>query len=154
MFETVVVGWVTIISVSHIPYSPYFFHIDLSSLLSLACALEFFFHIALLTLLHQDRGPLVYASFMSLELSDAFFSHYFSYHHTTAFHHISLVMFFISSYLFYLLLVLLHVLSILSGDPPQFITWRIVISFPLSIPQTLIQRSLVWEGHLVKESLC
>ena len=143
MFKTVVVGWVAIISVSHIPYSPYFFHIDRSSPLSLACVLEFFFLIALLTLLHQDRGPLVYASFMSLELTDASFSHYFSYPHTTAFHHISLVMFFISSYLFYLLLVLLHVLSTLSDDPPQFITWRIIISFPLFIPQTLIQRSLV-----------
>ena len=63
-------------------------------------------------------------------------------------------MFFISSSLFYLLLFLLHILSTLSGDPPQFITWKIVILFPLSIPQTLIQRSLVWEGHLVKKSLC
>ena len=43
---------------------------------------------------------------------------------------------------------------ILSGDPPQFITRRVVISFPLSIPQTLIQGSLVWESHFVRESLC
>ena len=28
------------------------------------------------------------------------------------------------------------------------------MSFPLSIPQTLIQGSSVWEGHLVRESLC
>ena len=61
---------------------------------------------------------------------------------------------FISFSLFYLLLVFLHSLSTLSGDPPKFITWRIVTSFPLSIPQTLIQRSLVWEGHLVRESFC
>ena len=91
---------------------------------------------------------------MSLGPTGASFSHYFSYHHSTAFHCISLVVFFISFSLSYLLLVLLHILSTLSGDPPQFITWGIVISFPLSIPQTLIQRSLVWEGHLVRESFC
>ena len=79
---------------------------------------------------------------MSLGPTSTSFSHYFSYHCITAFHHISLVMFFISS-LFYLLLVLLHILFTLSGDPPRFITWRIVSSFPLSIPRTLIQRSLV-----------
>ena len=90
---------------------------------------------------------------MSLGPMGAFFFHYFSYHHTTSFHHISLVMFFISS-LFYLLLILLHMLSTLSGDPSQFITWRIITSFPLFIPQTQIQRSLVWESHLVRESLC
>ena len=80
---------------------------------------------------------------MSLGTTYASFSHYFSYHHTTAFHHISLVVFFIPSSLSYLLLVLLHILSTLSGDPHQLITWRIVISFSLSIPRTLIQRSLV-----------
>ena len=78
----------------------------------------------------------------------------FSYHHTTAFHHISLVVFFITSSLSYLLLVLLHILSTLSGDPHQLIKWRIVISFSLSIPRTLIQRSLVWEGHFVREIFC
>ena len=78
----------------------------------------------------------------------------FSYHHITTFHHISLVVLFISSSLFYLLLVLLHILFTLSDDPPRFITWRIVTLFSLSIPQTLIQRSLVWEGHLVRESFC
>ena len=44
--------------------------------------------------------------------------------------------------------------STLSDDPPQLITWRIVMSFSLSIPQILIQRSSVWDGHLVRESLC
>ncbi|RVW64689.1 Gag-Pol polyprotein [Vitis vinifera] len=29
------------------------------------------------------------------------------------------------------------------GDPPHFITWRVVMSFPLSIPRTLIQGSSV-----------
>ena len=93
---------------------------------------------------------------MSLGPTGAFFSHYFSYHHSNAFHRISLVMFFIFLLLLllYLLLVLLRILSTLSGDRPQFITWKIVTSFPLSIPRTLIQRSLVWEGHFVKESFC
>ena len=95
-----------------------------------------------------------FRSFMSLGPTGASFSHYFSYHHTTAFHHISLVVFFIYFSLFYLLLVLLHNISTLSGDPPQFITLRIFTSFPLSIPQTLIWRPLVWEGHLIGESLC
>ena len=39
------------------------------------------------------------------------------------------------------------------GDPPHFITWRVVMSFPLSIPRTLIQGSSVWEGHLIRLSL-
>ena len=89
---------------------------------------------------------------MSLGPTSAYFSHYFSYHHSTAFHRISLVVFFISSFLFYLLLVLLHILSTLSGDPFQFITWKMVTSFPLSITYTLLQRSLVWKDHLVRES--
>ncbi|RVW90697.1 hypothetical protein CK203_046460 [Vitis vinifera] len=54
------------------------------------------------------------------------------------FHLISLVVFFVSSSLSYLLLVLFHILSTLSGDPPQFITWRIVTSFPPSISRTLV----------------
>ena len=77
----------------------------------------------------------------------------FSYHHTTVFHHILLVVFFISFLLSHLLLILLHLFSTLSGDPPQFIIWKTVTSFPLSIPQTLIQRPLVWEGYLIGESL-
>ena len=39
------------------------------------------------------------------------------------------------------------------GDPPHFITWRVVMSFPLSITRTLIQGSSVWEGHLIRLSL-
>ena len=42
---------------------------------------------------------------------------------------------------------------ILKDDHPQFITWRVVMSFPLSILWTLIQGSSVWEGHLIRESL-
>ena len=108
-------------------------------------------------ILHRDRGLLVYAcivweSHESWTYRCIFLSLFFSYHNFIAFHHISLVVFVIFSSLFYLLLVLLHVFSTLSGDPPQFITWRIVTSFPLSIPRTLIQKSLVWEGYLVKES--
>ena len=79
---------------------------------------------------------------------------FFSYHCITAFLHISLFVFFIYSSLFYLLLVLLPILSTLSGDPPQFIAWRIVTSFPLFVLRTLIQRSLVWEGHLIGKSFC
>ena len=60
----------------------------------------------------------------------------FFYHRTTTFLHIPLVVFFISHYLFYLL-VLLHILSTPSGNPPQFITWGIVTSFPLFIIRTL-----------------
>ena len=79
---------------------------------------------------------------MSLGPTGASFFHYCFYHHTTAFHHFSLVVFFISFSLFYLLFFLLHILSTLSGDPPRFITWRIVTSFPLSIPWTLIPKTL------------
>ena len=96
----------------------------------------------------------LFGSLMNLGPTGASFSPYFSYHHITAFHRISLVVFFISSSLFYLLLVLLHILSTLSDDPPQFITWGIVTSFPLCIPRTLVQRSLVGEGHLVRDSFC
>ena len=60
----------------------------------------------------------------------------FSYYCATAFLHISLVVFFVSHSLFYLL-VLLHILSTPSGDLPQFITWGIVTSFPLFIIRTL-----------------
>ena len=157
MFETMVAGWVAIISISHIPcyslltYRPLLahwashVHHRLSFLLP---CLHFYTGIRAFWFMHAS-----FKSFLSLRPMGACFSHYFSYHHTTAFHHISLVVFFISSSLFYILFVLLHFLSTLSGDPPQFITWRIVTSFPLSIPQTLIQRSLVWEGNLIKESL-
>ena len=116
-----------------------------------------FFLIALLTLfLHRDRGLLVYAcivweSHESWTYRCIFLSLFFSYHNFIAFHHISLVVFVIFSSLFYLLLVLLHLLSNLSGDPPRFI--KIVTSFPLSIPQKLIKKSLVWEGYLVREFL-
>ena len=91
-------------------------------------------------------------SFMSLGPTSISFSHYFS----TLLHFITSHWLCYSSLLLltYIMLVLLHILSTLSGDPPQLITWRIVTSFPLSIPRTLIQRSLVWEGHLVKESFC
>ena len=95
-----------------------------------------------------------FRSFVSFGPTSTSFSHYFSYYRTTAFLYISLVVFFISSSLFYFLLVLLYLFSTLSGDLPPFITWKIVTSFPLSIPRTLIQRSLVWEGHLVRESFC
>ena len=94
----------------------------------------------------------LFRSLMSLGPTGAYFSHYFSYHHSIAFHHISLVMFFIPSSLFYLLFVLLHIIFTLNGDLPQFIAWRIVTSFPLSIMRTLIQRSLIGEGHLIRES--
>ena len=80
----------------------------------------------------------LFGSLMSLGPTSAFFSHYFSCHHITAFHHISLVVFFIFYFLFYLLLVLLHVLFTLSSNPLQFIAWRIVTLFLLSITQTLI----------------
>ena len=120
-------------------------HQSLSFLLSCFC-LHFYTSIETLQCMQAS-----FRSFVSLGPTGTSLSHYFSYHHITAFHHISLVVFFISSSLFYLLLVLPHILFTLSGDPPQFITWRIVTSFPLSILRTLIQRSLVWEGHLVKE---
>ena len=144
MFETMVAGWVAIILVSHIPCYPHFDIQTVTSPLSLACVSKSFFLIALLTFLHQDRGPLVYACFI-MEFHEPwaygciFLSLFFlPYHYTIAFHRISLVVYFISSSLFYLLLVLLYILFTLSGDPPQFITWRIVTSFSLSIPQTLI----------------
>ena len=61
MFETMVAGWVAIISVSHIPCYSLFDTQSTASPLSLACALQFFYLIALLIFLHRDWGPLVYA---------------------------------------------------------------------------------------------
>ena len=83
-----------------------------------------------------------FKSFMSLRLQAhlsliifpiASFSHYCipSYLIGCVLH---LLFFFLS----HLLLVLFHLFSILSGDPPKFITWSIVTSFPLFIPQALI----------------
>ena len=60
MFETVVAGWVAIILVSHIPFHPFDIQTVVSPL-SLTCALQPFFLTTLLTFLHRDRGPLVYA---------------------------------------------------------------------------------------------
>ena len=119
------------------------------------CIIAFLFYL-LAHILHRDRDPLVYAcivweSHESWTYRCLFLSLFFSYHYSTTFHRISLVVFVISSFLFYLLLVLLHLLSNLSGDPPWFI--KIVTSFPLSIPQKLIKKSLVWEGYLVREFL-
>ena len=147
MFETMVVGWVAIISVSHILCYPLLTYRTLlahsashvhQSLSFLLPCLHFYTGIGVFQCMHAS-----FRSFMSLGPTGASFSHYFSYHHTIAFNRILLVVFFISSSLFYLLLVLLHILFTLSGDSPQFITWRVVTSFLLSIPRTLIQRSLV-----------
>ena len=127
------------------------FHFDIQTVanpLSLACALQFFFLIALLTSLHRDKGPLVYVCIV------------WESHEPWAYGCIFLSLFFLPSHycipsyligcvihlffsLFYILLFLLHILSTLSGDLPQFITWRMVTSLPLSIPWTLIQRPLV-----------
>ena len=81
-------------------------------------------------------------------------SHYFflSWHHYISLHLIGYVIYLIFSILSAVCFA--PFFFILSGDPPQFITWRVVISFSLSIPRTLIQKSLVWEGHLVRESFC
>ena len=152
-----VVWWVTIILVSHIPcyflltyklllaHWASYMHQSLSFLLS---CLHFYTGIGALECMHASFG-----SFMSLGSTGTSFSHHFSYHHTTAFIRISLVVFFISFSLFYLLFVLLHILSTLSGDPPQFIIWRTVTSFPLFVPWILIWRPLAWEGHIIGESL-
>ena len=156
MFEIVVAGWVAIISISHYLVIPFLIHSPLLahwashvhySLSFLSPCSHFF---------TPGLGPFsicmhcLEASW-ALDLQVHLSLIIFFYHRTTTFLHIPLVVFFISHYLFYLL-VLLHILSTLSGDPHQLITWRIVISFSLSIPRTLIQRSLVWEGHLVMES--
>ena len=146
MFKTMVVGWVTIISVSHIPFHPFDTQ-TVASPLSLTCALQSFFLIALHTFLHRDRGLLVCAcivweSHESWTYRCIFLSSFFPT--ITLLHSIvSQWLFFIFSSLFQLLLVLFHIFSTLSGDPPQFITWRIVTSFPLSILWTLVQRFLV-----------
>ena len=60
-----------------------------------------------------------------------------------------------SSYIFlsHFLLVLLYLFSTPSADPPRFITWRMVTSFPLFIPWTWIWRPLAWKGHIIGESL-
>ena len=120
---------------------------SVSSPLSLVCALQPFFLIALLTFSHQDRGPLVYAcidwEFHKPWIQGHILLIIFSYHYTSAFssHLIGYVI-----RLFFLILstiCLSHILSTLGGDPLQFITWRIVTSFPPSISRTLVQRSLV-----------
>ena len=78
-------------------------------------------------ILHRDRGPLVYACivwefheswtyrciFLSLFFPTTALLHSFISHQSC---------FFVSHSLFYLL-VLLHILSTSSGNPPQFITW-------------------------------
>ena len=131
---------------------------SVASPLSLTCALQPFFLIALLTFSHWDRDPLVYA-FIVWEFHEPWTQGctlliIFPHHYITAFHRISLVVFFISSSLFYLLSVLLHILSTLSGDPPQFITWRVVTSLPLSIPRTLVERFLVEKVILLERVFC
>ena len=155
-----VARWVAIISISYIPYYPPFDIQTVASPLSLACASEYFFLIALLTLLHRDRGHLVYVCFIS------------EYHEPWAYGRLFLSLFFLlshycnpsyligcvfSSFFFLCLICYLFCFiffSTLSGDPSPFITWKIVTSFPLSTSWTLIQKSLVWEGHLVRESFC
>ena len=74
----------------------------------------------------------------------------------TSLHFISSHWLYYSSRLLYSVccFVLHHFFPTPSGDPPQFITWRVVMSFPLSILRTLIQGSLVWESHIIRESLC
>ena len=74
----------------------------------------------------------LFGGFMSLGSRGTFFSLSFPYHCTSAFssHLVGCV-----PRLFFLILsttCLFHILSTLSGDPPQFITWRVVTSFPPS----------------------
>ena len=112
---------VAIISVSHIPYyslltyrpllAHWVSHVHQSLSFLLPC-LHFYTGIGVIWCMHAS-----FRSFVSLGPTGTSFSHYFFYHHITAFHHISLVVLFITFSLFYLLLVLLHILSILSGDP-------------------------------------
>ena len=95
-----VVRWVAIISVSHIPCYPLLtyrpllahwashVHYNISFLLSYS---RFHTRIGALWCMHA-----LFGSLMSLGPTGASFSHYFSYHHTIAFHHISLVVLFIS----------------------------------------------------------
>ena len=152
MFETMVAGWVAIISVSHYLVIPFDTQ-SVASPLSLAYALQPFFLIALLTFSHRDMGLLMYVcivwQFHEPWTQGHVFLIIFSYHCTFAFssHLVGYVI-----HLFFLILsttCLFHIslhpefLFTLSGDPPQFITWRIVTSFPSSISWTLVQRSLV-----------
>ena len=113
MFETMVVGWVAIISISHTPFHPFDIQF-VASPLSLTCVLQPFFLIALLTFSHWDRDPLVYA-FIVWEFHEPWTQGciiliIFSHHCILAFHLISLVVLFVSSSLFYLLIVLHHLL--------------------------------------------
>ena len=92
---------------------------------------------------------------MSLRPMNTSFSHYFSYYHTTTFHHISLVGFFIFIFILsHLLLILLYLFSTLSGDPPQFILddgHIISIIYTTDIdPKTLsLRRSSHWREFMV-----
>ena len=115
--------------------------------LSLTCVLQPFFLIALLTFSHRDRGPLMYACIVWEFHEPWTQGHVFLiFFPITAPLHFHLTLFGCVIHLFFLILstiCLSHILSTLSGEPPQFITWRIVTSFPPSISRTLVQRSLV-----------
>ena len=127
-----------------------------TSPLSLTFTSQYFFLVILLTFLHQNRGPLVYAYFVQES------------HEPWAYGHILLIFFpiitsphFITSHCScssssswpYLLLVFLRLFFTLSGDPSYIIAWKVVISFPLPISRTLIQRSLVQRAILL-ERVC
>ena len=114
MFESMVAGWVAIISVSYIPLSPSDIQ-SVASPLSLAHALQSFFLIALLTLSHRDRGPLVDAC-IAQEFHEPWTQGHVlliicSHHCIIAFHLISLFVLFIISSLPHLLFVSRHLLS-------------------------------------------
>ena len=146
MFETIVAGWVAIISVSHIPCYPSFDIQTVASPLSLACALESLFLIVLLTLLHLDRGPLVYVCFIQefhepwayeriffIIFLTIILSHFITFHLLC-----SLFYFFLFFYF-----VLFATYSTSSFFHPewhssQFFTWRMITPFPLSTLRTLI----------------
>ena len=152
MSETVVAGWWPSFQLAH-TLLPLLTSRPSLALWTLHEHHSHFFLIALLTF-YTGIGALqcmyaLFRSFVSLGPRGASFS--LSFPIVASLHFITLHRL---CHLSYLLLALHHFLPSPSGDHPQFITWRVVMSFPLSILRGLIQGSSVWEGHFVGESLC
>ncbi|KAL6323949.1 hypothetical protein AAG906_006219 [Vitis piasezkii] len=123
------------IIVEHLEYSWYMILEGLTWMGGLHFALlTFYTGIGALQCMHA-----LFRSFMSLGPRDASFS--LSFPIIASLHFITSRWFFI---LFFVISIVCSASSSStpSGNPPRFITWRVVTSFPLSIIRTLIQGSL------------
>ena len=136
MSETVVAGWWPSFQLAH-TLLPLLTSRPSLALWTLHEHHSHFFLIALLTF-YTGIGALqcmyaLFRSFVSLGPRGASFS--LSFPIVASLHFITLHRL---CHLSYLLLALHHFLPSPSGDHPQFITWRVVMSFPPSISRTLV----------------